>query len=50
MKQKVMMHFDLKHSDAISELIKKLSYFNNVRLAYTLKVKPPIQFRFEVGV
>lgn len=49
-KDELKYDYDFYHSDKPLEIIKKyVAYFNNERLAYSLKYKTPIQYRTELG-
>lgn len=48
-KDELMIDFDLKNTDNIHKLIKEyVKYYNNIRLACSLKYKSPIQFKTEL--
>jgi transposase InsO family protein len=47
-KDELMLDFNLKQSNDIHQLIKEyVKYYNEIRTAYTLKYKSPIQYRTE---
>jgi len=49
-KDELKYDYNFYHSDNPLEIIKKyVEYFNNERLAYSLKYKTPIQYRTELG-
>ena len=49
-KEELFIDFDLRNSDDVSSLIKNyIYYYNNIRPAYSLNYKTPIQFKLESG-
>lgn len=47
-KDELMFDFNMKHSEYIQQTIKDyVKYYNEIRTAYTLKYKNPVQYRTE---
>ena len=50
-KEELFLDFNLRQSDDVEQTIKDyVYYFNNDRLAYSLKYKTPTQFKIELGL
>ena len=49
-KEELILYFKLKESNNVEKTINDyVYYYNNQRPAYSLKYKPPIQFKIELG-
>ena len=49
-KEELFLDFHLRDSDDVrSDIEKYIHYYNNIRPAYSLKYKTPLQFKSEMG-